>query len=437
MNKVFVFWLLAGLLFLAACAANPVTAPSPPATAPATATPRPTFTPAPATPTRVPQTATPAAPSATPPPPIATTKLVVNVRSGPDVSYPQIGKLKKGEQRAILGKTPDSKWWEIDYNGRMGWIPADYTDVLGGTNLVALVSAGPLATDTPADSPTPASRVLSPTPTPTLQIPEPSGRIYFVIQQSAKWLSPTARDQIFPGVALGTPGDFNPNLSTNASPLDWSANANRLAFVFNSGSQDQLETTDPNSNVTTLAAHGAIVTPRWFGDGSQLAFVGYDNNLGSQSIYIVSARDGHVIQNCPARSGEQLRGLAVNRRTGDLAFVSNYGGRFQIWKMSHTCSGLIQLTFDDADASAPAFSPDGTRLAYVANKNSPTDYRIYVMPASGGDGVQLGPPSSFAPAFSPDGNWITFWRNLSVYIMDITGDNIQALTPGERPTWAP
>ncbi len=430
--KPFALGLLVAALFLSGCVAGQAVLPTQTSVGPATA--QPTSTKLPPSPTLPAPTAAPGTPTATPPPPIATTKLAVNVRTGPDVSYPQLGKLKKGDKRAILGKSADSKWWQIDFDGRLGWIPADYTDWAGGIESVAIVSVVPV-TSTPNPMQPTAGRPVTPAATPTLAIPNPSGRIYFVIQQSAKWLVPTARDQVFPGVTIGQPGDFNSNLSTNASPLDWSAAAGKLAYVLNNGGQDKLQTVDQGSHVTTLASHGAIVTPRWFGDGSQIAFVGYDNNLANQSIYIISAQDGRTIQTCPARSGEQLRGLAVNKRSGDVAFVSNYSGRFEIWKMSRTCSALTQLTFDDADLTAPAFSPDGTQLAYVANRNSPTDYRIYTLPLTGGSATQLGPTASFAPAFSPDGYWITFWHNLSVYIMDITGGNIQALTPGERPTW--
>ena len=132
-----------------------------------------------------------------------------------------------------------------------------------------------------------------------------------------------------------------------------------------------------------------------------------------------------------------MRGLAVNPKTGDIAFVSNYSGTFEIWKMDRQCSGETQLTNDNAEDSAPAFSPDGTKLAYVSNKTGPTDHQIYVMSANGGNAVSVGLDESFAPAFSPDGFWLTFAHNLEVYIMDDHGGNVQPLAPGDRPTWAP
>lgn len=429
---------LSAALLLAACQASPTATPTlaPAApTVPATATVAPTFTLEPVTPTAELPTATSAPPTATQLPPVATAKIIANVHAGPGAVYPVIGKLKKGEKKAIIGKSQDSMWWQIQFDSKGGWIPADFTDVQGGTNLVAVVSVAPLPTPTLVPAQIAAPRGATPAPTPTPQIPPAGGRVYFVIQQHAAWLKPDAKNQVFPSFTVGSPSDTNNlSLSTNASPLDWSESAGKLTYVYNNGAQDKLQVDDQN-----LDSHPSISSPRWFGDGSQIAFVGYENNLSGQVIYVINA-DGSKPANyrCfPARGSEQLRGLAVNPTTGDIAFVSNFSGMFEIWKMDHSCRGAVQLTNDNADDSAPAFSPDGTKLAYISNKTGPTDHRIYIMSANGGAATSPGLDESFAPTFSPDGFWLAFEHNLEVYIMDIYGGNIQPLTPGARPAWAP
>jgi uncharacterized protein YraI len=440
-NKFALFLIFPAAVFLAACSASPTATPTPEPptpTVPPTSTAVPTLTPLPATPTVKKPTATPAPPTATQIPPVATAKIIINVRAGPGAAYPVIGKMQKGEKKAIIGKSEDSMWWQILFDSKAGWIPADFTDWQGAVNLVAVISVAPLPTSTEIPTQIGAPRSSTPLPTPTVQVPPPGGRVYFVIEQHTSWLRPGDKNQIFPSVTIGTPSDTsNLNISSNASPLDWSGAAGKLAYVFNNGPQDKLETVDPNSNVVTLASHGAIVSPRWFGDGQQIAFVGYDNGASSQKIYIVSATDCREIQICPGRAGEQLRGLAVNKKTGEIVFVSNYSGTFEIWKMDRFCNGAVQLTKDNADDSAPAFSPDGAKIAYISNKTAPTDNRIYVMSASGGDVLSVGPGDSRAPAFSPDGFWLAFEHNLEVYIMDVYGGNVEPLAPGGRPTWAP
>jgi uncharacterized protein YgiM (DUF1202 family) len=437
-HKFALFAVLLGAVVLAACVASPTATPTavPPSPTPIpTDTAVPTRTPFPPTPTVELPTPTPAPPTPTQIPPVATAKIIINVHSGPGAAYPVIGKLKKGEKKAIIGKSQDSMWWQIQFDSQAGWIPADFTDWQGATNLVAVISVEPPPTPTAIPTQIGAPLGSTPLPSPTVQVPPPGGRVYFVVQQHTDWLNPEDKNQVFPSVTIGTPADTsNLNLSSNASPLDWSSAAGKLAYVYNDGGQDKLRVGDQD-----LDSHVSIATPRWFGDGSQIAFVGYENNLQSPVIYIVNA-DGTKPGNyrCfAARGSEQLRGLAVNHKTGDIAFVSNLSGTFEIWKMDRFCHGAVQLTKDNADDSAPAFSPDGTKIAYVSNKTAPTDHLIYVMSASGGSAVTLGPDESFAPAFSPDGQWLAFEHNLEVYIIDVFGGSVEPLAPGGRPTWAP
>ena len=86
---------------------------------------------------------------------------------------------------------------------------------------------------------------------------------------------------------------------------------------------------------------------------------------------------------------------------------------------------------DDTD---PAWSPDGTRIAFGSNRDGDRD--IYVMDADGGNVQQLtdDPESDRDPAWSPDGTRIAFTRNGDIYVMDADGGNVQLLTDGPDPT---
>lgn len=406
-----------------------------------TATLEPTDT---ATPTEAPPTAT-LPPSATPLPPIATTRIIVNVRAGPGAGFPLIGKLQRGVSQEILGKSEDSKWWEIAFEGKMGWIAADFTDVKGGTSGVQVIAVAKPPTATPLPTGVVIAR-LQPTETSTPNIPAASGRIYFVVNQAdasytTSWVRPTKKQEIFSDVTLGTaPGDLSSALSTNASPLDWSNKAGKLAYVVGADTQNKLQTIDQNQNVVDVASHGAIVTPRWFADGNQLAYIGYDNNLQNQKIYIVNA-DGTKPRECfGARSGETLRGLAVSPTDGDIVFVSNYTGGFELWLLDANCDPPVRLTQFNIDTTAPAYSPDGKTLAFVSNQAGASQFDIYLMDLTKQD-VTDGSNikhliSGFSPTFSPDGNWLAFSQNGEVYIMDISGNRIQTVAPGYAPAWA-
>jgi Tol biopolymer transport system component len=441
-RKIMCAGVLLATLFVSACQTSPTATPTPAAaviqatnTPFPTATIEPTLTPSP---TEPPPTETPL-PTATPLPPVATTRIIVNVRAGPGAGFPLIGKLQRGASKEILGKIEDSKWWQIDYEGKLGWIAADFTDVRGGTSGVHVIAVAKPPTSTAIPTSAVITR-LQPTATPTTEIPPTRGRIYFVVKQADEsyttaWVRPNKKQEIFSDVTLGTaPGDLSNALSTNASPLDWSDKAGKLAYVVGSDTQNKLQTIDQNQNVVDVASHGAIVTPRWFGNGSLLAYIGYDNNFQNQKIYIVNA-DGSQRRECfGARSGETLRGLAVSPLTSEIVFVSNYTGGSDLWKLDANCSAPVRLTQFNVDTTAPAFSPDGKQIAFVSNQAGASQFEIYVMDADGSNVRRL--LAGFSPIFSPDGNWLAFSQNGELYVMDISGNRIQTVAPGYRPAWA-
>lgn len=81
----------------------------------------------------------------------------MNVRSGPGTAYDRIGGAAEGETYDVTGKSQDGQWWQIDFDGRSGWIFAPYVLAANVEN-VPVVDApqagatepGEPATETPA-----------------------------------------------------------------------------------------------------------------------------------------------------------------------------------------------------------------------------------------------------------------------------------------------
>ena len=120
--------------------------------------PTPFPTPIPPTATLVPSTPIP--PAATPTPkPMVTINNEMNVRQGPGTNYPIVGVASPGQQYSITGKNRAGDWWEIDYDGKAGWV---YAPLVRPTNashvrLAAFVPAPPTVpkpTSTPRPPPT-------------------------------------------------------------------------------------------------------------------------------------------------------------------------------------------------------------------------------------------------------------------------------------------
>jgi TolB protein len=66
---------------------------------------------------------------------------------------------------------------------------------------------------------------------------------------------------------------------------------------------------------------------------------------------------------------------------GNLLFISNRDGDFEIFVADPAGSDLRQLTTNDADDRYPHWSPDGTQILF--NSDSGGDQEVYVMNADG------------------------------------------------------
>ncbi|MGZ4694127.1 MAG: TolB family protein, partial [Acidimicrobiales bacterium] len=88
---------------------------------------------------------------------------------------------------------------------------------------------------------------------------------------------------------------------------------------------------------------------------------------------------------------------------GRIAFTSVRDGNFEIYTVEPDGSGLLRLTNNQADDEMPAWSPDGTRIAFVSNRDASNE-DIYTMNADGSGVVRItdDPSPDFDPAWSPD-----------------------------------
>ncbi len=104
---------------------------------------------------------------------------------------------------------------------------------------------------------------------------------------------------------------------------------------------------------------------------------------------------------------------------------------------------LLQITTNAGYDCGPAFSGDGTQLAYASDRNSEGYLHIWIQSADGGEPRQLtsGPDDDLEPAFSPDGETIAFRsaRNGGgIYLVSTKGGDPRLLAAeGRRPRYSP
>lgn len=209
-----------------------------------------------------------------------------------------------------------------------------------------------------------------------------------------------------------------------------------------------LATTADGTARPLTAGPGRDSAPRWSPDGRQLAFV--SDRSGSAQVHLISLDGGEPRQltslehgaASPAWSpdgsrlavlsaaGSDTGAVATDLPGGTIRRITRQRYRFdvvgytderfqQVWIVPVGDGAAWQLTRGASSAAAPAWSPDGRRIAFVANRESEADAsfhsQLYAIPVAEGDGaadgavcLSRGTETAAAPAWSPDGRRVAY-----------------------------
>jgi TolB protein len=135
-------------------------------------------------------------------------------------------------------------------------------------------------------------------------------------------------------------------------------------------------------------------------------------------------------------------GGGPRQRWDCVAFVAD--GDIYIINLDGT--GLTRLTADDAsDHSSPAFSPDGTQIAYVSGEKGAVHRAVYVMDADGSNKRRLSRPKGewnfkdMSPGFPPDGERVvatrTYFPPCSIVFFPLSGGEEEIFKLKIRDAW--
>jgi dipeptidyl aminopeptidase/acylaminoacyl peptidase len=189
--------------------------------------------------------------------------------------------------------------------------------------------------------------------------------------------------------------------SVNFSPA-WSVGGRKIVFVSTrDGNQEIYVMNADGSNETRLTTHtGADTTPAFTYDGSQIEFIRETN--GSSEIFVMNAdgSDQHALGDfagySPAWSSDGTK----------LAYSAFAGGTgFDIWVADADGSNAVDVSNLAGYESSPRWSGDGVTVAFTS------EIGIRSAPADGSAGpVQfafggINPP---LPIFAPDGTAIAY-----------------------------
>jgi Tol biopolymer transport system component len=261
----------------------------------------------------------------------------------------------------------------------------------------------------------------------------------------------------------------------------WSPDGQRLAFERHVGNTDlYIASADGSELVRLTEMPSREFAPTWSPNGSLIAFTMYDGyNQGD--IYVTAAPDfrgtgpvnltQHAANDCcPAWSPDGERLLFLSSR--DSAGAGSQGGQGSargggnvlhavttvmpepardLYLMSVDGSGLIRLTEGQGRVKHASWSPDGSQVVFISDRDGSNDVYTLAVPdasgAGGGEVVHLTdrPESDAHPTWSPSGTCLAFLTyrgsQAELNVMEADGCGLRTLADGvdidSRPAWAP
>jgi Tol biopolymer transport system component len=207
-------------------------------------------------------------------------------------------------------------------------------------------------------------------------------------------------------------------------------------------SGQQIRLTETNTNERT---------PRWSPDGRHLAFV--SDRDGNREVYVM---DVALALSSDAAPEDALTNVSQHKAPdwqpawspdgSRLAFASHRDDNWELYLVDADGSNLVRLTLHAENDFAPSWSPDGHRLVFASRRFQDAD--LFVIDTETGELTQLttGTQNEFEPAWSPDGEWIAYVTQIKdqgdIFVMKADGSEPTNLTNSPyandfQPTWSP
>ncbi len=256
-----------------------------------------------------------------------------------------------------------------------------------------------------------------------------TGFSFQVTDQTLRSAAHQIADEVYEAV-LGISGAFNTQIAFVSVEGAVGARTYRL----------QLADADGQSPQAMLTSPYPILSPAWAPDGIRIAYVSFEDRVSS-AVFVqdrqrgtrtkVLAREG--INGAPAFSPDGSR----------LAVALSYEGDLDVYVLDLDTAGLTRVTDGGSIDTEPAWIDDDTIVFTSDRSGGP---QLYEVPASGGRAKRVTFDGNYNAdaAVSPDGRTLAFVHGygagFQIAVQDRASGLFQTLTQGtldESPTFSP